>query len=186
MSVIDVQSDPQLRTQDEVVNDFALVVATVNGTGSQTANLAIIRALFQMGLPITGKNLFPSNIAGLPTWYTIRVSEQGYTARREKTEILVAFNEKTQKEDVAALPAGGVCIYPLDWSNFEESRDDIVYYAIPVKEFVKASEAPFNLRDYVANMTYVGALGFLLGIEREEIEAALLTVTLAASRSRSP
>ncbi|MDQ4077448.1 MAG: 2-oxoacid:acceptor oxidoreductase family protein, partial [Chloroflexota bacterium] len=173
MSVIDVQSDLLVREQDEIVNDFALVAATVNGTGSQTANLAIIRALFRMGLPVAGKNLFPSNIAGLPTWYTIRVSEDGYTARREKTELLVAYNEKTQEEDVAALPPGGVCIYPLDWSNFEETRNDIIYYGIPVKEFVRESGAPFNLRDYVANMCYVGTLIHLLGIEYDEIEAAL-------------
>jgi 2-oxoglutarate/2-oxoacid ferredoxin oxidoreductase subunit alpha len=174
MSVIDLQSDPLVQEQSEVVNDFSIVVATINGTGSQTANLAIIRSLFKMGLPVTGKNLFPSNIAGLPTWYTIRISEEGYTARREGTEILVAFNEKTQEQDVASLPAGGVCIYPLDWKNFEESRDDIIYYGIPVRDFVKESGAPFNLRDYVANMVYVGALIELFDIEYDEVRAALV------------
>ncbi|MGH2542292.1 MAG: 2-oxoacid:acceptor oxidoreductase family protein, partial [Ardenticatenaceae bacterium] len=151
MGVVDVQTRPLVQERSEVINDFALVSATVNGTGSQTANLAIIRALFNMGLPVSGKNLFPSNIAGLPTWYTIRVSEDSYIARRETTEILVAFNEKTQEEDVAALPPGGVCIYPLDWKGFEEKRADVTYYGIPVRDFVKESGAPFNLRDYVAN-----------------------------------
>ncbi|HEX8681983.1 MAG TPA: 2-oxoacid:acceptor oxidoreductase subunit alpha [Ardenticatenaceae bacterium] len=174
MSVIDFQSNPLIHSREEVINDFSLVVATINGTGSQTANNAIIRALFKMGLPVTGKNLFPSNISGLPTWYTIRISEDGYTARREGVEILVAYNEKTQKEDIAALPSGGICIYPLDWKGFEASREDIVYYGIPVKEFVKASGAPFNLRDYVANMAYVGALIELLGIEYDEVKNALV------------
>lgn len=173
MSVIDVQSDLRTQTGADVVNDFSIVVATVNGTGSQTANNSIIRALFKMGLPVTGKNLFPSNIAGLPTWYSIRVSEQGYTARREGTEILVAFNEKTQAEDIANMAPGSICIYPKDWKGFEESRTDITYYGIPVKEFVKESGAPFNLRDYVANMAYVGALIELLDIEYDEVRNAL-------------
>lgn len=173
MDVAELSHAAEAGERAVTLNDFSLVVATVNGTGSQTANMAIIRALFQMGLPVTGKNLFPSNIAGLPTWYTIRVSEAGYTARREGVEVLVAFNEKTQAEDVAALPAGGLCLYPLDWKGFEESRSDISYYGIPVKEWVKASGAPFNLRDYVSNMTYVGTLIHLLGIEYDEVRNAL-------------
>src|SRR6266849_4537813 len=101
MSAIGIQSDQQLTSAGQVlVNDFAIVAATVNGSGSQTANTVLIRALFKMGIPVNGKNLFPSNIAGLPTWYTIRVSEQGYVARREGTEILVAMNAETAKEDV--------------------------------------------------------------------------------------
>lgn len=174
MDVVELPHATHPGERTVVVNDFSLVVATVNGTGSQTANMAIIRALFEMGLPVSGKNLFPSNIAGLPTWFTIRISEEGYVARREGVEVLVAFNEKTQAEDVASLPAGGICIYPLDWKNFEQSRSDITYYGIPVKEWVKASGAPFNLRDYVSNMAYVGTLIELLGIEYEEIRQALI------------
>ncbi len=175
MSVLEIQSQPQRRTVDErppVVNDFSIVVATVNGSGSQTANTVLIRAIFKMGIPVNGKNLFPSNISGLPTWYTIRVSKDGYVARREATEILVAFNQKTAASDLAALPSGGVCIYPTD-SSLARTRDDVIYYGLPVKDFVKASGADPKLRDYVANMAYVGALTELLGIDREEIRDAL-------------
>jgi 2-oxoglutarate ferredoxin oxidoreductase subunit alpha len=154
------------------VNDFSIVAATVNGSGSQTANAVLIRAIFKMGIPVNGKNLFPSNISGLPTWYTIRLSKDGYVARREGTEILVAFNEKTVDADLAALPSGGVCLFPSD-SKIERTRDDVVYYALPVKDLVKASGADPKLRDYVANMAYVGALTELLGIDREEIRDAL-------------
>lgn len=173
MSVVEIESEPRTaESRPPVINDFAIVAATVNGSGSQTANGVLIRALFKMGIPVNGKNLFPSNISGLPTWFTIRVSKDGYIARREATEVLVAFNQKTAAEDLAALPAGGVCVYPADWT-FERTRDDVTYYAVPVKEFVTASGADPKLRDYVANMVYVGALSELLGIERDEIHAAL-------------
>src|SRR5215468_11175246 len=137
MSVIETHtSSSHASTLDRplIINDFAIVAATVNGSGSQTANNTLIRAIFKMGIPVSGKNLFPSNIAGLPTWYTIRVSKYGYTARREGTEILVAFNAKTADEDLAALPEGGVVIYN-DEIKFTKRRDDVSYYPIPVKEF---------------------------------------------------
>jgi 2-oxoglutarate ferredoxin oxidoreductase subunit alpha len=153
------------------VNDFAITVATVNGTGSQTANIALIRALFLMGIPVNGKNLFPSNIQGLPTWFTIRVSRDGYVARPDRPEILVGYNRATLAADVAALPPGGVCLHPADVAP--PARADVTYYALPVKELVKASGAGAKVRDYVANMTYVGALAELLGIELGAIEAAL-------------
>lgn len=174
MGVTHAQPAPAQPGAKTVINDFSIVVATVNGTGSQTANLAIIRTLFQMGLPVSGKNLFPSNIHGLPTWYTIRISEKGYIARRDTSEILVAFNENTWQDDVAALPAGGICVYPKDWKGFQETRTDITYYSIPVKEFVKATEAPFNLRDYLATMAYVGTLIHLVGLEYDEVRKALV------------
>ncbi|HYN88284.1 MAG TPA: 2-oxoacid:acceptor oxidoreductase subunit alpha [Ardenticatenaceae bacterium] len=158
--------------REPIVNDFSIVAATVNGSGSQTANATLIRALFWMGIPVNGKNLFPSNIAGLPTWYTIRVSKDGYIARREGTEILVAYNQKTVADDLAGLPSGAVCVYPNDL-KFEKTREDITYYPIPVKELVKASGAEPRLRDYIASMTYVGALAELLGIELELIREAL-------------
>jgi len=156
-----------------VVNDFAIVAATVNGSGSQTANNTLIRAIFKMGIPVSGKNMFPSNIAGLPTWYTIRLSEHGYIARREGTEILVAFNPKTADEDLAALPPGGVCLYPDDL-KFASRRDDVIYYQLPIKELVKQSGADVKLRDYVANMAYVGALAELLAIDMAEVKAAIV------------
>jgi len=154
------------------VNDFSIVVATVNGSGSQTANSTLIRAIFKMGVPVNGKNLFPSNISGLPTWYTIRVSKDGYIARREGTEVLVAFNQQTAAADLAALPPGGVCIYPEE-SKFERSRDDVIYYPIPVKQMIADLGVDAKLRDRVANMVYVGALAQLIGIELDALHEAL-------------
>ncbi|MFN8569191.1 MAG: 2-oxoacid:acceptor oxidoreductase subunit alpha [Kouleothrix sp.] len=173
--MIETQASSQsasLDNQPLIVNDFAIVVATINGSGSQTANNTLIRAIFKMGVPVSGKNLFPSNIAGLPTWYTIRVSKHGYVARREGTEILVAFNHKTADEDLAALPPGGVCLH-LDDITFARPRTDITSYAIPLKDLLKQVAPPARLKDYVANMAYVGVLIELLGIEMDEIVAAL-------------
>jgi 2-oxoglutarate ferredoxin oxidoreductase subunit alpha len=175
MSVIDTDVTPQeaaLHAQPPIVNDFSIVAATVNGSGSQTANNVLIRAIFKMGVSVSGKNLFPSNIQGLPTWYTIRVSKDGYTARREGTEILVAFNPKTAEEDLAALPPGGVCIHPDDM-KFASPRNDVTMYALPVKELVKQSGVDVKLRDYIANMAYVGALAELLGVDMNQLYAAL-------------
>ena len=173
-AVLERQTPAADRVRPDVVNDFSIVVATPNGSGSQTANVSIIRSIFRMGIPVNGKNLFPSNIQGLPTWYTIRISKDGYIARREGTEILIAFNDKTVEQDLANLPLGGVCIYPLDW-KFAHERTDVTYYGIPVKEFVKASGAEDKIKNYIANMVYVGALAFVLGIDLEEIKGALHT-----------
>ncbi|HRE46346.1 MAG TPA: 2-oxoacid:acceptor oxidoreductase subunit alpha [Aggregatilineales bacterium] len=166
------QADPHIRGEGVVVNDFAIVVATVNGSGSQTANNTLVRALFKMGIPANGKNLFPSNIYGLPTWYTIRVSEKGYTARREDYHVLAAMNPKTGVDDIAKLAPGGVVFYPDDW-KLASKREDITYYTMPVKALVKASEVKSDLKEYVANMVYVGSMAELLGIEVNEIKAAL-------------
>ncbi|MFQ5437003.1 MAG: 2-oxoacid:acceptor oxidoreductase subunit alpha, partial [Anaerolineae bacterium] len=153
-------------------NDFSMVVATANGTGSQTANLAILRALFKMGIPVNGKNIFPSNIQGLPTWYHIRVSKDGYVARRHTSEVLVAFNQATVFEDVQNLPPGSVCIHNADWRTMPE-RDDVTFYGIPVNQFVRKTGMKGKLRDYIANMVFVGALAFLLKIPLNFIEDAL-------------
>jgi 2-oxoglutarate ferredoxin oxidoreductase subunit alpha len=174
MSVIDTDVSPAHpgATVPRHVNDFAIVAATVNGSGSQTANNVLIRAIFKMGIPVSGKNLFPSNIQGLPTWYTMRISKDGYTARREGTEVLVAFNPRTADEDLAALPEGGLCLYPNDM-KFARPRSDVHLYPLPVKELVKQSGVDVKLRDYIANMVYVGALAELLGIDMQQIHAAL-------------
>lgn len=155
------------------INNFSINAATINGSGSQTANIAITRALFKMGIPTSGKNLFPSNISGLPTWYLIRISEEGFIARREQSEILVAFNRSTAVDDIAKVPAGGVVIYPSEW-KMNEDRADVIYYSLPVQQLAKASGASAKLLSYAANMVYVGALVELLGIEVAEIENALL------------
>ncbi|MGH2484524.1 MAG: 2-oxoacid:acceptor oxidoreductase family protein, partial [Ktedonobacterales bacterium] len=154
------------------VNNFTIVAATVNGSGSQTANQVLLRALFKMGIPVSGKNIFPSNIQGLPTWFSIRVSNHGYIARRETSEVVVALNRATADEDIKGVPAGGVVIYPTEW-KLAETRDDINYYSLPVAQMAKESGASTDLRPYVANMVYVGALTELLGIDVEEIRAAL-------------
>lgn len=155
-----------------VVNDFALVAATANGTGSQTANLTLLRSFKRMGIPVHGKNIFPSNIQGLPTWYHIRVSHEGFIARKHPS-ILVAFNPATVYEDVNDLPSGGVCIYN-EAINGLPKRDDIHYYTLPVKELIKDVDVPVQRKPYVANMTYVGALAFLLNIPLAKVEEALL------------
>ncbi len=174
-SVASPRMGAQVTGQERVVNDFQIIVATKNGTGSQTANSVILRALFTMGIPVTGKNIFPSNIQGLPTWYTIRLSKDGYIARREISEVLVAMNEDTIWEDVKQLPAGGICLYPEEWAGrfFSESREDIFYYPLPVEAIIKGSEVTSDLADRVRNMVYVGGLAALLGIDLGHIERAL-------------
>jgi 2-oxoglutarate ferredoxin oxidoreductase subunit alpha len=154
------------------VNNFTIVAATVNGSGSQTANNCLLRALFKMGIPVSGKNIFPSNIQGLPTWFSIRASKDGFIARRETAEIVVALNRQTANEDIAGVASGGVVIYPSEW-KLSEDRGDIFYYSLPVQQMAKDSGASADMRPYVANMVYVGALTELLGIEVAEIKAAL-------------
>lgn len=164
--------DKSQNGREPVVNDFSIVVATANGTGSQTSNLTLLRALFKMGIPVNGKNIFPSNIQGLPTWYHIRVSHEGFVARRQNSEVLVAFNEATVENDIATLPSGGVCIYSADWRNVS-LREDVVNYGIPVNQFLREAGIRGKIRDYIANMVYVGAVAQLLSIDLDKVEEAL-------------
>jgi 2-oxoglutarate ferredoxin oxidoreductase subunit alpha len=154
------------------INNFSITVATVNGSGSQTSNLTILRSLFKMGIPVSGKNLFPSNIQGLPTWYTIRVSREGFLARREEHEIVVAMNPTTFQQDLADVLPQGVFFYADD-IRMPIKRTDIVAYPMPVKQITKESGAPSNMRDYVSNMVYVGVLAQMLGIDMDKIYQAL-------------
>ncbi len=160
--------------EEQIVNDLSMVVATVNGSGSQTSNISLIRAIFRMGIPVSGKNLFPSNIQGLPTWFTIRLSGEGFTARRETIEILVAMNKQTFKEDLDNLVEGGVCFYP-DHFEKPEHRSDVVFYPMPVKEIIREVNPPKGLREYMSNMVYVGVITQILGIDIDEISGALNT-----------
>jgi len=175
MGIAQVQHDPQPQAapDGQHVNDFAFMVATKNGSGSQTSNSIIVRALFKMGIPVNGKNLFPSNIKGLPTWYTIRVSKDGYTARRDTTEIAITMNETTAAEDIQNLPSGGVCILPQEW-KWGQSRNDIVYYEIPVRDTVKQFDIPSERREQVGNMVYVGVVAQLFGIPLQYLHDALM------------
>lgn len=166
-----VEHAPQTESQT-IVNDFSITVGTVNGSGSQTSNLTILRALFKMGIPVSGKNLFPSNIQGLPTWYTIRVSKDGFLARREEHEIVVAMNADTFHQDLRDVIPGGAFYYADD-IRLDITREDVVAYPMPVKKISMASGAPSSLRQYVANMVYVGVLAKMLGIDLEAIRQAL-------------
>jgi 2-oxoglutarate ferredoxin oxidoreductase subunit alpha len=155
-----------------IVNDFNIHVATANGSGSQTSNMVLLRSIFQMGIPVCGKNLFPSNIQGLPTWFTIRVNKNGYLARREKNDILVAMNPETAQEDVRKQESGTIAIYdePL---NLKQLRDDLLFYPVPFDKLVKPVCQEAKLRKLVRNMIYDGILARLLGIDMAEIERAL-------------
>ena len=166
-----IQVEPSARL-DPIVNDFSITVGTANGSGSQTSNLTLLRALFKMGIPVSGKNLFPSNIQGLPTWYTIRVSKDGFLARREKYEVVVAMNPDTFAQDLAGLVPGGAFFYADD-IKFQITREDIISYPMPVKKLVKEADVPTGLKDYVANMVYVGVLAKMLGIDLDRIYQAL-------------
>lgn len=169
-----LQERPDAKTpRPQVVNDFTINVATVNGSGSQTANATIVDALFHMGIPVNAKNLFPSNIKGLPTWYSIRASKDGYVARRDKAEVLVAFNAKTIEADLKELPTGGVIFYP-DHLKLEKTRDDVSYYALPANAIMKEQNVDVKFRDRMINMVYVGALAQVIGLEMDAINAYLM------------
>src|SRR5687768_9785823 len=155
-----------------VVNDFSIQVATVNGSGSQTANLVLLRSIFQMGVPVSGKNLFPSNIAGLLTWYTIRANHRGYISRKKEIDFLVAMNPETAREDVLSLEPGRAVVYdePL---RLNALRDDLLFYPVPFDKIVAEVCTDAKLRRLVKNMIYDGVLSHLLSIEMAQMEHAL-------------
>jgi len=166
------QEQGQLTARPRVTNDFSINVATVNGSGSQSANSVLLKSIFGMGFPVSGKNLFPSNIAGLPTWYTIRASKDGYVARKRESEVLVALNPDTAKEDVLALPAGGVAIYE-EKLDLKQYRDDVVFYPVPLDKITAAICPEAKLRKLVKNMVYVGAVAQILNIDLNVVESNL-------------
>jgi 2-oxoglutarate ferredoxin oxidoreductase subunit alpha len=155
-----------------ILNDFSIHVATVNGSGSQTANNVLLRAIFQMGIPVSGKNLFPSNIAGLPTWFTIRASAAGWVARRAHHEILVVMNPETAASDAAEMGPGSV-IVANDAIKLPALPDDRIVYAVPMAKLMEGVTTDVKLRRLVVNMLYVGVLAELLGIEADELDKAL-------------
>jgi len=156
-----------------VVNDFSIQVATVNGSGSQTANSVLMRSIFQMGIPVSGKNMFPSNIAGLPTWFTIRASKYGYIGRRKEIDFLVAMNPETAREDVMNLDSGAAVVYdePL---KLNELRSDLHFYPVPFDKLVAPVCPEAKLRKLVRNMIYDGVVSWLISIEMDEIHKALV------------
>ncbi len=155
-----------------VVNNMSIQVATVNGSGSQSSNTVLLRSIFQMGVPVSGKNLFPSNIAGLPTWYTIRANKDGYVARKKEIDFLVAMNLETARDDVMSLATGAAVLYdePLNLSGL---RDDLVFYSVPFDKLVAPVCPEAKLRKLVKNMIYVGVVARLLDIAMAEIEIAV-------------
>jgi 2-oxoglutarate/2-oxoacid ferredoxin oxidoreductase subunit alpha len=154
-------------------NRFTIHVATVNGSGSQTANTTLLRAIFQMGIPVSGKNLFPSNIAGLPTWFTIRTDDRGYLARHERYDLLVAMNAETSVSDLAAMGPGSVLIVN-EGLPMPAIPADRTVYRIPFSKLVEPLVQDVKLRKLVVNMIYVGVVAWVLGIDPEEVERALM------------
>lgn len=174
MATIDVAprgSSGQLG-QKRVVNDMSIQVATVNGSGSQSSNTVLLRSIFQMGVPVSGKNLFPSNIAGLPTWFTIRANKDGYIARKKEIDLLIAMNAETAQDDVKTLTAGAAVLYdePL---ALDKLRDDLIFYAVPYDKLSATVGADAKLRKLIKNMIYVGVAAQLLEIDYAEVEKAI-------------
>src|SRR5580698_4635463 len=166
------EAQSETNPRKRVVNDFSINVATVNGSGSQSANSVLLKSIFGMGVPVSGKNLFPSNIAGLPTWYTIRASKDSYVARKRDAEVLIAINPETAKDDTMALPSGGVAIYEENL-NLKQYRDDVFFYPVPFDKITAAICPEAKLRKLVKNMVYVGAAAQLLHIDLAVVENGL-------------
>jgi 2-oxoglutarate ferredoxin oxidoreductase subunit alpha len=164
--------ETEAASREKVVNDMSIQVATVNGSGSQTANTVLLRAIFQMGIPVSGKNMFPSNIAGLPTWFTVRASKDGYIGRKKEIDFLVAMNPESAEEDVRGLPPGASVLYD-EKLNLNRLRQDLIFYPAPFDQLVTPICPDAKLRKLVRNMIYDGVLAKLLGIPMEEIHTAL-------------
>ena len=167
---------------EPIVNDLTIQAATVNGSGSQTANLVLTRAIFHMGIPVAPKNVFPSNIEGLPTWYQLRITPEGHMARSDKVDILIAFNVATWREDLKTVRAGGVVIHEEAFSK-ADARTDLIYYPIPFSKLAKAKIQSDTLRKQLANMIYVGVVAGLLGIQWESVEHAVKRQFLAKPKA---
>src|SRR6266699_5580130 len=167
---------------EPIVNNLTIQAATVNGSGSQTANLVLTRAIFHMGIPVAPKNVFPSNIEGLPTWYQLRITPQGHMARSDRVDILVAFNAATWREDLKTVRPGGVVIHEESYST-ADARTDVVYYSVPFAKLAKAKIASDTLRKQLANMIYVGVVAGVLGIPWESLEHGVKRQFLAKPKA---
>ena len=155
--------------REPVINDFNIRVATVNGSGSQSANMVLLRSIFQMGVPVSGKNLLPSNIAGLPTWFTIRASKDGYAARKAETDFAVALNPQTARQDELEVVPGGA-ILADEALGFKDRRSDITYYEAPFSRLAAEVTQDARIRKLLANMIYVGILANLLSLDMGEVD----------------
>jgi len=166
------QEQGSISASARVVNDFSIIVATVNGSGSQSANSVLLKSIFGMGVPVSGKNLFPSNIAGLPTWYTIRASKDGYVARKREVDVLVALNPETAKDDILNVQTGGAAIYEENL-NLKQYRSDVACYPVPFDKITASVCPEAKLRKLVKNMVYVGVVAQLFSIDLEVVEAGV-------------
>jgi len=156
------------------VNDFAFKIATANGTGSASANGLIMQSIFRMGVPVTGKNVFPSNIQGLPTWYEIRVNKSGYSARTPDFDLMVALNAATYKKDVAEVRSGGWLLYDATWPlDAALKRPDVTYLGVPLAQMCNDAFKGVRERILMKNIAYAGALAALLEIDTEVLKQLL-------------
>ena len=162
------------QSKEKRVNDFTIKIATVNGTGSASANGLIMKSLFRMGIPVVGKNYFPSNIQGMPTWYEIRASHDGYIARSGRIDLMVAMNAETYAQDVAEVSPGGYLLYDSSWPRANVlSRDDITVLGIPFAQMCNESFDGARNRILMKNIAYAGALAALLNFDMEVIKSLL-------------
>ncbi len=156
------------------LNDFVVKIATANGTGSASANGLLLKAFFRMGIPVVGKNYFPSNIQGMPTWYEIRVTRDGFTARSGEVDLMIAMNAETYAQDVKEVAPGGYLVYDATWPRQKTlSRPDITVIGIPLAQMVNDSFANARVRILMKNMAYVGALAALVNIEMDVIRGLI-------------
>src|SRR5450631_65744 len=166
---------PSLVGAPDRINNFVVKFANVNGTGSASANSLLMKAIFRMGIPVTGKNYFPSNIQGLPTWYEIRVTRQGYAARAGHVDIMVAMNAETYSRDVRELTSGGYLIYDATWprSALLEQRGDITVIEVPLAKLVNENFDGVRNRILLKNIAYAGVLAALIDVDLEVISGLL-------------
>src|SRR6201994_1176418 len=165
---------PSLMPEASRINDFVVKFANVNGTGSASANSLIMKAIFRMGVPVTGKNYFPSNIQGLPTWYEIRVTRDGYAARASHVDIMVAMNAETYSKDVRELSSGGYLIYDSTWPRSALlQRGDITVIAVPLAKMVNENFDGVRSRILLKNVAYAGVLAALIDVDLKVIDQLL-------------
>ncbi|MBI1785360.1 2-oxoacid:acceptor oxidoreductase subunit alpha [Candidatus Sumerlaeota bacterium] len=171
-TITETERAPSKPVAQPIVNDVVITVATSNGTGSQSANLILMRSIFNMGIPVSGKNMFPSNIQGLPTWFTIRANQAGWTARRRDTDFLIAMNAESAAEDIASLQPGAILILNESLKPYL-NRDDLQTYIVPFDKLVVDVCKVGSLRKMVVNIMYVGVIAYLLDMDMDDIKAAV-------------
>ena len=155
---------------ERIVNDFQLNIATANGTGSQSANLILLHTMFGMGVPVSGKNLFPSNISGLPTWYILRVSDRGYQAPGDRTHIQIVMNKATWEDDVADCLPGTLILFNED-VKMPVDRDDCFVIGVPMTKMARGLNP--KLGRMISNMIYVGLLAEILELDQDKLNVAI-------------